>query len=406
MTRTGGEAAPNVTLPVTFEIEGARSEFTVEMSGPQHELRNHRIPIDKQQERGWGKVSIPFDLNPADNEFYFVFDQPVPRRTIIVADDPLVARPLTLAAEIAPSPGEAMTAEVLSVDDLGDVEWGDVALVLWQGALPTDAAAQSLLSLIDRGGQVIFFPPQMPTTDSFVGGAWQSWTDSPDGISVENWRGDQDLLANTLSGTALPVGDLTILRHCSLSGEFTSLATLPGGVPLLARVTTNRGGVYFCATTPQAAASTLANNGVVLYVIVQRALAAGAENLGNTRNIVAGTVEASAAATWRQLAGPSEALSTDFTYHSGVYRDGERLLAVNRSLEEDNPTVLADAAVSELFQGLDFARVNDQAGSLAALIQEIWRLFLATMMLALVAEAALCLPKLAPRSSKPAGVLA
>jgi hypothetical protein len=57
--------------------------------------------------------------------------------------------------------------------------------------------------------------------------------------------------------------------------------------------------------------------------------------------------------------------------------------------------VVADAKVAELFRGLDFARVDDRAGSIASLIQEIWRLFLVSMMVAMLAEAALCLPKVA-----------
>ncbi len=43
----------------------------------------------------------------------------------------------------------------------------------------------------------------------------------------------------------------------------------------------------------------------------------------------------------------------------------------------------------ELFHGLDFARVDDRAGNLASLIQEVWRLFLVAMMTAMVVEAAL-----------------
>ena len=65
--------------------------------------------------------------------------------------------------------------------------------------------------------------------------------------------------------------------------------------------------------------------------------------------------------------------------------------------------VVADGRVSGLFKGLDFARVDDQAGSLNALIQEIWRLFLVTMLIALVLEAVLCLPK---KVTRPAGATA
>ena len=76
-------------------------------------------------------------------------------------------------------------------------------------------------------------------------------------------------------------------------------------------------------------------------------------------------------------------------------RRDDRLLAVNRAAGEASAPVLADRQVAELFRGLDYARVDDKAGSISSLIQEIWRLFLIAMMAAMVAEAALCLPKVA-----------
>ena len=98
---------------------------------------------------------------------------------------------------------------------------------------------------------------------------------------------------------------------------------MKGGRPLFARVPTNRGGVYFCTTTPDPADSSLAANGIVLYVFVQRVLAAGAASLGRTRQLVAGDA-AEQPATWKQLAGPSDALSTDYAHHAGVYAAGEK----------------------------------------------------------------------------------
>ncbi len=103
------------------------------------------------------------------------------------------------------------------------------------------------------------------------------------------------------------------------------------------------------------------------------------------------------------MAGGEEAISTDFPYHRGVYQSGERLLAVNRSVAEEQRAVLADARVPDLFRGLDFARVDDRAGNLASLIQEIWRLFLVAMMTAMVVEALLCMPK--PARPRPAGAV-
>ena len=94
-----------------------------------------------------------------------------------------------------------------------------------------------------------------------------------------------------------------------------------------------------------------------------------------------------------KLAGAEDVLSTEYPYHAGVYAAGERMLAVNRAAAEDHAAVLSDARVAELFRGLDFARVDDQAGNVTSLAREIWRLFLVAMLVALVVEAGLCLPR-------------
>jgi hypothetical protein len=399
LEREGGEDA-KASVPVHFEIDGARSELTVEMSGSRYDLKDHRIPLERGHERGWGRVSIPADANSADNDFWFAYDQPAPRRAVVVAEDAAGARPLRLAAEIAPDPALRCSAEVVAPGQLATVEWDKVALVLWQGPLPEGDAAAAIKSFVDRGGQVIFFPPRVPGNAEVFGTRWMTWTSGKPDAAVESWRGDQDLLAHTQSGAALPVGQLQVRKSCGLAGELTTLATLRGGAPLLARVTTNAGGVYFCATTPAVGDSSLATGGVVLYVLVQRALAAGAAVLEGTRQLDAGDTAGEDPARWVRVAGADEATSTEYPLHRGVYRSGDRLLAVNRPAAEDSAPVLADARVAGLFRGLDFTRVDDRAGSPGSLVREIWRLFLASMMVALLVEAALCLPK----PARPAGV--
>ncbi len=223
---------------------------------------------------------------------------------------------------------------------------------------------------------------------------WTAWTDGAQEVGVENWRGDEDLLAHSQSGTPLPLGQLQVRRSCGLSGAFTPLATLRGGAPLLARVATDRGGLYFGTTTPAVGDSSLATEGVVLYVLVQRALAGGASALENTRQLVAGDKTVGESTSLGAGGRGRSARSRRITrWHAGIYRSGERLLAVNRAAAESPAAVLADRRVANLFRGLDFSRVDDQAGGSGSLIQEVWRLFLAAMMVAMVAEAALCLPK-------------
>ncbi len=392
LRREGGSEARE-SIPVHFEIDGARSELTIEMTGPTFELKDHRIPLERSHVRGWGKVSIPADANPADNDDWFVFDEPAPRRAIVVAEDPLAARPLQLAAAIAPDSLVQCSAEVVATEALAAVEWEQVALLLWQAALPDADTAKRIAGFIERGGQVIFFPPRNPGPAGFLGIQWTAWTDRSEGVPVESWRGDQDLLAQTQSGGPLPVGQLQVRKYCGLSGELTALATLRGGAILLGRITTSAGGAYCCATTPAVGDSSLATNGVVLYVLVQRALAQGAKVLGNTRELTAGDPAGENPAGWKRLTGAEEALSTDYPLHRGIYRSADRLLAVSRAPAEDLAPVLADGRVAGLFRGLDLTRIDDRAGNLSALIQEIWRLFMLAMMAAMVVEAGLCLPR-------------
>lgn len=382
------------TIPLQFDIEGARSEVTVEMVGPKYELKDYRIAVEGNHERGWGRVSIPADSNPADNEFYFVFDEPPVRKTVIVTDQPQAVWPLELAATIPPDPSVEFAAEVIPVEHLASVPWEQVSLLIWQTRLPQDGDAKLVQAFIKRGGQAVFMPPHTPGDEELFGIRWASWVDSGEELAIESWRGDQGLLANAMSGEALPVGDLQVKRYCAISGESTALASLRDGAPLLARATTDRGGVYFCATTPAPSDSSLAADGVVLYVAVQRAVASGAEVLGNTRDLIAGPPPAGLPSVWQRLSGAEAALSTEYPFHQGAYAADERLMAVNRAAAEDRATVLADTRVAGLFRGLDFARVDDRAGSVKSLVQEIWRVFLVGMIVAMLCEAILCLPKL------------
>jgi hypothetical protein len=395
----GSETANGQSIPIHFEVDGARSEVTIEMSGPRHELKDHRIPVDRDREKGWGRVSIPADANPADNDFWFVFGRPAPRRTIVVADDARGANPLVLAASVSPDPTISCSTEVVSPEQLGGVEWNSIALLLWQGPFPgseTDAA-KLLRVFVERGGRAIFFPPKAPDDADFLGVRWTTWTDQKGEIAVENWRGDQGLLAHTQSGAPLPVGQLQVKRHCGLAGpsELTPLATLRGGDPLLSRIEMGRGAAYFCTSTPAPEDSSLSTSGVVFYVLVQRALAEGAVLLERARQLPAGPSSSTLddPTDWKRVAGGDEGISTEPTLHDGVYESGERLVGVNRPDTEDRASVLADQRVDELFRGLDFSRVDDRAGNLGGLIQEIWRLFLVAMIVSMLVEAGLCLPR-------------
>ncbi len=332
--------------------------------------------------------------SPADNEFFFVYDKEVVRRTLIVSDQGEAVRPIEFAAGVSPDPDVVCSVEVVPPDQVIAGELDEVALLVWHAPIPAepDPAADMLQEFANRGGRILFLPTAMPTAASFAGVRWLQWSDSQES-QVTTWVGDRDLLANTRSGEALPLGDLQVFRNCLVQGEFTALATLNDGQPFLVRAMTAGGNVYFCGTTASPADSSLASGGVVLYAMLHRAIDAGARSLGNAQQFIAGAVPLENNGQWRQLAGPRDAISSEYALHAGVYQLPDRLFAINRSEAEDLEVIVPDGRVAALFGELDFSRVDGQVGNDRTLIQEVWRLFLVMMLIALLLEAVLCLPR-------------
>ncbi|EMI57876.1 BatA domain-containing protein [Rhodopirellula sallentina] len=420
-TVTGDPNSKPNTVPLTLEIGDATSVVEVEMSGGIGKLNSYRVSLPDHTEKGHGHVSIPADLNPADNDFYFTFDTPAVRRTVIVTDDAQVGRVLKLAAEIPSDEHIQCEAEVIGPRDVDGISWEDISLLIWHAPLPKQTlpaqthpgptqtvektgAAEIINVFVQRGGRVIFLPPGSTTDRDFdneiFGTRWKRWRELEDENQIRSWRDDTDLLADTLAGASLPVGQLRVDRVVGVEGDVTSLATLDEGETLLSRATTPRGGVYFCGTTPLESDSSLAADGVVLYVMIQRALASGAKALNNTTNIDAGTVKPETASRWKRLAVKRSALSSENAFVAGVFSQNgdsdltdERLIAVNREADEDIAATLGDEQVNALFQGLPFVRVDRQAGGGSSLVEEVWRAFLITMLVAMIGEALLCLPK-------------
>jgi hypothetical protein len=323
----GGEVTKR-TVPVQIEIDGARSELKVEMTGRAVEIHNHRVPIAGQK-KGSGKIALPADQNNADNEFYFVYDEAAQRHVVLVSDDRTATRPLELAASIAPNGQVETQVDVIPPEQLDSSMLDDAALLIWQTSLPQGDLARAVGQYVNRGGQVLFFPPTSVTTgigdraNEFLGASWSGWVDgdSQQPTAIENWRSDQDLLAVTRSGAGLPVGQLEISSYATLKGELSSLATLAGGHTLLGRLPTAKGGVYFCTVSADAKSSTLASNGVVLYAVIQRAIEQGQAALGNAAMRVAGTID-EATDSWRRVLSPDGVdggLSSQYACQAGVY---------------------------------------------------------------------------------------
>lgn len=393
-----GRAEPGTEVtrrvPLEFEVDGVRSTLELELDPQGARLQGHVLPVDGELRSGWGSASLPADSNPLDNRFYFVFSEPPVRRSVVVAEDTRAGEAFRLALAIPAEPGLRHEVEVLTAARAGEIDWEKTGLLIWQAALPDGLTAEQIGGFVDAGRQVLFFPPGAGDDGEWLTGRWGDWqTFGAQPAEVAWWRGDADLLAHVGSGDPLPLNELRIYRSCALECSGTTLARFEDQRPLLKRVPTDRGGVYFCTTLPTAEYSSLERDGVVFYALLQRALAEGTRALAAASQRDAGPEALADRSGWECVAPAEDAFAiAQRGLRAGVYREDGDWAAVNRRAAEDGFKVVHEATVDGLFEGLVYQRIDDVVGDTGPLAREIWRSFLLAMMLALVFEAALCLP--------------
>jgi hypothetical protein len=386
-----------IEVPLRFIVNGASTTVKVTLKENQLAMQAHSIPIDKSLTRGWGRVELPVDSFAANNVFYFVFDEAPVLRSVIVTDDQAEALPLKALLSAPADPTRQYAASVLPIRRAAEIPWDEASLIVWQAPLPaeTDAIARQMEGFVAAGRTLIFLPPETPDNNALFGLHWTGWAPTGQTQTVETWRNDADLLANTRDGAALPVGNLEIVRHCNIAGEGVPLAALAGHEPLLMRATQAQGGrVYFLGTLTGPSASSLARDGVVLFAALHRGLGEGAKTIGKAQQRYASAAALGPDVTqWHSAVMLSDSpVGASLALHSGVVASEDKLVALNRPPGEDVAETLSTSALNELFTGLDFRVLTDSLEAGRSLTSEIWRTFLLAMAVALVLEALLCMP--------------
>ncbi|MGB8353097.1 MAG: hypothetical protein WCD79_04350, partial [Chthoniobacteraceae bacterium] len=386
-------------VPLRFVINGVATTMKVTIKENQLVMQALSIPISQSVKRGWGRVELPDDAWAGNNVFYFVFDEAPAMHSAIVSDDEAESGPLNAALSAAADPSRKYVTTVLSAKRAAEIPWDDTALIVWQAPLPKadDAIARQLRDHVAAGRTIIFLPPESPDNTRIFGLGWGSWKDETQDKpkTVEWWRNDSDLLANTRDGSALPVGSLEISRFCGIEGDGVPLARVAGGLgPLLMRSLDRGGNVYFLGTLPGPGSSSLARDGVVMFALLHRALNEGATSLGKAQQRFAtATALGADPSKWKPVEQKGEAvLPANLPLRAGVVSAGDNLIALNRPPGEDQPQILSEPALNELFAGLDFHVLTNTLEDGHTLTNEVWRTFLIAMALALLGEALLCMP--------------
>jgi hypothetical protein len=376
-------------VPVTLTLDGTPTQTQVAFDGQSLRWR-HRVDLGAHPAGGWGSFALPADANAGDNTAYFVYGAETSARAVVAAGSAEAARYLQLAA--AARTGQP--AETMAPASFAGANLDGCSLVLWQDALPQGDAAEQLRAFASQGGVVVFFPPGHADAAQFNGLGWGAVEDAPaaDGFHVLRWNQEEGPLANSDEHLGLPLTQTVFTRRQTIAGQKNVLAAFADGAALLARENLGLGEIYFCASLPANDWSSL-SDGPVLVPMLQRLLLDGARRLQQAAIISCG--ELSAADQARQWVSVDSPAPKDIRYQAGVYKSGDRMMAVNRPAAEDDPEVVEPGEMQKMFGDLPMQMFQDKHVETGQLEGEIWRLFLFTMLLLILVEGILILP--APR---------
>lgn len=396
------------TIPVEFTVNGTRTVQEMTLSGEQLVRLGYTVPLGNSDARGWARFDLPADDNEMDNHTYLVFDEPAAKLTAIVTDDANMGRTISAAVSSPVDSNFTYDAKVFTTKQTAQIPWEESAMVIWNAPLPSSDSndAALLTQHTESGRTLILLPPEGVGTDpnSFFGVQWGDWIEQDtQSLELGWWRTDSDLLENTRSGDPLPVNELKIFRNRLFEGDVQALLKLESGEPIIARVfgddsTPDQGAVYVWSTLPRADYSTFASEGITFFVMLHRALDQGANSVSKARGIDCRDDVLPQSQEWEILDRVDTGKNTvtadllpgafELRNPSGT----KSLLSLNRPVSEDDIRTLSAENLEGILEGIDYRSIADEVDSNSSLASEIWRIFLIAMALALLVEAALCLP--------------
>jgi len=386
-------------IRVTIDLGGAATEIPVQLPGAVTRWR-HSIPLPAAAGEGWGSVRIPSDANAADNVVYFAYGPQVSPSVLTVGESPTLMRLPALAAG-ALKDGVYLPARQVGISEFASQQLGDITTILWQGPVPDAETAARLEQFLLDGGAILAFPSAEGSGRGhpLAGLSWgdlQS-AEAANPFAIANWKEDDGPLAKSDEGISLPLQLLEISQRRRILGDGAVLAGFADDASVLVRQIHGRGRLYFFGSLAAAGWSNL-GDGQVLVPMVRRVLA---EGLGKTSlaRVAAVGAETRSDEAWREWK-PLETPSLNPKVNAGLFRSGERLLALNVPAPEVQSQALDPEAAARLFGQLGARSFQNDSRVGDGMQGEIWRFFLGAMMLFLLVEGWLILPQASPMSKR------
>lgn len=428
--QTHGELS-NQQVMLRIKAGETEKNIKVDLSSGNQDFQNVKLELPRDELVGAGIISLPEDHNLADNQFYFCYAPHSPRNTVVVSDDEQVGELLKLICETPTKTDASYDCRRLSTTSTGQIDFKNTGMIIWHAPLPEGTVATQLEQFV-ADGKSLFVLPVEDSLESFAlfGTRWGEWEQaskamaktqkdnsnlirsndsSSDSFKVTDWRASDDLLASDKSGVSLPFTQIECWRRRAIQStqSLIPLASFSDGQPLLARAPTDNGSFYLLATALDQRSCNLTEDGVILYVMLHRALAAGSEAMSPSRLATAGKETAQQVSNWRRV-DELEFGNIDFKneldqkgFYGGVWESQGKLIAINRASTEDVQTEIRSNEIESLVGENSIDLITVSTAALNQLTMEIWKIFVIFMIASLLAEGWLSLPP--RRRPSPAG---
>ena len=348
----------------------------------------HTVEVKSNDDGGFGSVSIPKDQNPGDNNYFFAYGSSMEKKTAVISKGKF-SKLLALAA--APLKGTNQSSVIIDENQIQSTISDNCSLVIVENSKLSSEAEKKLLSFTERGGQVLLFPPLTVGAKvlNMVEASKVEKKSGEDDFPITTWDEFQGPLAKSRQGESLPVNKLYVSTRQvpSVSGQV--MATFKDGKPFLSKFGHGKGAVYYCSSGIESDWSDLYKGGVLLPMI-NRLVSEGSKQYSTVVNENCRYDEA--LDKIEIVAGDKTAAYKSLS--AGIYSDSDRVLVLNRPLDEDGDSLVSEDTLEIIFSGLDFSMFNEtEASSKETMQSELFSLFTIFILVFLVVEGFLTLRK-------------
>ena len=379
-------------IPLSLNENGFNRQITVTTSGPVTQL-HHIVQNSDGKKKSYGYIALPPDSNSEDNVLYFGFAPDTPEQAVIISYNDKLAELLGTAS--APEGKlRAQSFNIVSESEFNNLNLNSASIVICQ-IDPDKATLQKLQSFAKLGGYVLFIPPS--NSERIEGSIWGKITSFKSGNEpfVADWNRQSGPFADTVSGEHLALDNIKLKKRVLLKQDSAiPTAFCSDSKPFLYAEKEEKGMIYYCTTLPLEDWSNFAN-GVVIVPMLRRLMQEGVKRISGVVTGICGLQhpDIDPAHCKNILSLNTNGGVLNPAYNTGIYRDGNRTIILNRPNAENLTGELDDATLKSLFANNPIRLFREKSDSSSKMQSEAWRIFLTLVILALLIEAYLCTPK-------------